>query len=297
MRVRGISGEKNGGSGMRMKEESGRGQSSFYALKCRLHVSSPGEGARISRQCISERTENVGGVGKKTAVEVYEPEKPLKILERGRRGIIADSFDMRGQGGDSRGRDGVTEKRESRLGKNTFGQVDQKTVGFENVKNGGEMGKVRGKIGTGHQNVVEIDKHKGKTTEEMIHEPLESLSSIAEAKRHFGEFKKTERSDNGSFGNIGGGDRNLVITLHQVQFGENRGAMETGGEVMEIGKRIAVRNGLKVKAAVVAARPPGAVRLGYEMERRSPRAAGATNDASRLKLGKVSLSLVQAVLI
>ena len=236
-------------------------------------------------------------MGKKTAVEVYEPEKPLKILERGRRGIIADSFDMRGQGGDSRGRDGVTEKRESRLGKNTFGQVDQKTVGLEDVKNGGEMGKVRGKIRTGYQNVVEIDKHKRKTTEEMIHEPLESLSSIAEAKRHFGEFKKTERGDDGSFGNIGGGDRNLVITLHQVQFGENCGAMETGGQVVEVGERIAVGDGLEVKAAVVAARPPGAIGLGHKMERRSPRAAGATNDASRLKLGKVSLSLVQAVLI
>ena len=297
MRVRGISGEKNGGSGMRMKEESGRGQGSFYTLKCRLHVSSPGEGARIARQGIGERTENVGGVGEKTAVEVYEPEEPLKILERGRRGIIADSLDMRGQGGDARGRDGVAKKRESGLGENTFGQVDQKTIGFENVKNGGEMGKVRGKIGTGHQNVVEIDKHKRKTTEEMIHEPLESLSSIAEAKRHFGEFKKTERGDNGSFGNIGGGDRNLVITLHQVQFGENCGAMETGGQVVEVGERIAVGDGLEVKAAVVAARPPGAIGLGHKMERRSPRAAGATNDASRLKLGKVSLSLVQAVLI
>ena len=89
----------------------------------------------------------------------------------------------------------MTEKRESGLGKNAFGQVDQKTICLENVKNGGEMGKVRGKIGTGHQNVVEIDKHKRKTTEEMVHEPLESLSSIAEAKRHFGEFKKTERGD------------------------------------------------------------------------------------------------------
>ena len=66
---------------------------------------------------------------------------------------------------------------------------------------------------------------------------------------------------------------------------------------MKIGKRIAVGDGLEVKVAVVAARPPGAVRLGNEMERGSPRAAGATNDASRLKLGKVSLSLVQAVLI
>ena len=101
MRVRGISGEKNGGSGMRMKEESGRGQGSFDTLKCPLHVRSPGERARIPRQCIGERTENVGGVGEKTAVEVYQPEEPLKILERGRRGIIADSLDMRGQWGDA----------------------------------------------------------------------------------------------------------------------------------------------------------------------------------------------------
>ena len=96
MRVRGISGEKNGGSGMRMKEESGRGQGSLDTLKCPLHVRSPGERARIPRQGIGERTENVGGVGEKTAVEVYEPEESLKLFERGRRGIIADSLDMRG---------------------------------------------------------------------------------------------------------------------------------------------------------------------------------------------------------
>ena len=108
----------------------------------------------------------------------------------------------------------MAKKGESGLGKNTFGQVDQKTVGLENVQNGGEMGKVRGEVGAGHQNVVQVDKHKGKTTEEIIHEPLESLGSIAEAERHFGEFKKTERSDNGSLGDIGGGDRNLVVTFH-----------------------------------------------------------------------------------
>ena len=86
MRVRGISGEKNGGSGMRMKEESGRGQGSFDALNSPLHVRSPGERARISRQSVGERTENVGGEGKKPVVEIYQTEEPLKILERGMKG-------------------------------------------------------------------------------------------------------------------------------------------------------------------------------------------------------------------
>ena len=49
---------------------------------------------------------------------------------------------------------------------------------------------------------------------------------------------------------------------------------------MEVGERIAVWDCLEVEAAVVAARPPGAIRLGHEMERRSPRAAGVVNDAS-----------------
>ena len=70
-----------------------------------------------------------------------------------------------------------------------------------------------------------------------------------------------------------------------------------GRQVMEVEKRIAVGDGLEVKAVVVAARPPGAIGLGHKMERRSPRAAGATNDASGLKLGEVRLSLMQAVLV
>ena len=89
MRVRGIRGEKNEGSGMRMKEESGRGQGTFDVLKCRRHVRSRGERARIPRQGVGKRMENVSGVEKKTGVEVYQTEEPLKILERDR-GTVED---------------------------------------------------------------------------------------------------------------------------------------------------------------------------------------------------------------
>ena len=41
--------------------------------------------------------------------------------------------------------------------------------------------------------------------------------------------------------NIRGGDRNLIITFHQIQFGKNRGAMETSRHIMKIGERITVR--------------------------------------------------------
>ena len=45
----------------------------------------------------------------------------------------------------------MAKKGESGLGKNTFGHVDQKAIGLENVQNGGEMGKVRGEIWAGHR--------------------------------------------------------------------------------------------------------------------------------------------------
>ena len=56
--------------------------------------------------------------------------------------------------------------------------------------------------------------------------------------------------------------------------------METGRQVVKVGERIMVRDSLEVKATVVAARLPGAIGLGNEMESRSPRAAGAVNDSS-----------------
>ena len=66
---------------------------------------------------------------------------------------------------------------------------------------------------------------------------------------------------------------------------------------MKIGERIAVRHCLEIKAAVVAAGPPRAIRLGDKMERRSPWARGAANNAGCLEFGEVSLSLVETVLI
>ena len=92
---------------------------------------------------------------------------------------------------------------------------------------------------------------------------MKHLGSVAETEWHLGELEKTERSDNGGFKDIRGSDRNLVITLHLVQFGENCGAMETGRQVVE---GIAVRDGLEVKAVVVAARPPEAIGLGHKLE-------------------------------
>ena len=142
------------------------------------------------------------------------------------------------------------------MGKNTPGVIYQKAISLENVENHGQVIEVSGEIQTGHQNVIQIDENKRKTTEEMVHEPLKCLSSVAETERHLGELKEAERGDNGCLGDIGCGNRNLIVTFDQIEFEENSSTMETGREVMKIRERIAVRDSLKIEIAVVTARPP-----------------------------------------
>ena len=69
--------------------------------------------------------------------------------------------------------------------------------------------------------------------------------------------------------------------------------MEPGCQILEIRKRIAIRSSGQIEAAVIAARPPRAVRLGDKMKRRRPRAIGAAYNTSRLQLSKFRLGLLE----
>ena len=60
-------------------------------------------------------------------------------------------------------------------------------------------------------------------------------------------------------------ERNLVITFNKIQFGENSGIMEIGGEIMEIRRWVAVRNGGHVEQAVITAWTPRTIRFGYHV--------------------------------
>ena len=58
----------------------------------------------------------------------------------------------------------------------------------------------------------------------------------------------------------------MMISLHQVQLREDSSAMEAGGQVLEVRKRITIGSSGKIKMAVVAASPPGTVRLEDKMK-------------------------------
>ena len=136
--------------------------------------------------------------------------------------------------------------------------------------------------GAGNEDVIKIYKGKGKILENVIHEALESLGSIAETIRHEEVFIKAKRSDDSCFRNVRRSNWYLMIGLHQIQFGENSSAMEAGCEILEVRKRIAVGSSGKIEAAIITAGPPGTVRFRDKVEGRGPGAVRTANDASRL---------------
>ena len=59
-----------------------------------------------------------------------------------------------------------------------------------------------------------------------MHESLECLCSIPEAERHSHKLKQAEWGCDRGLGYIVGGDRDLVVRSHEVQFGEDGGTLQ-----------------------------------------------------------------------
>ncbi len=72
--------------------------------------------------------------------------------------------------------------------------------------------------------------------EKRIHESLKSLGSIFEIKRHKTEFKEAKGSDYSRFRNVGRVHWNPIISVFQVQFGENSGTMKVSRKILRLGK-------------------------------------------------------------
>lgn len=75
--------------------------------------------------------------------------------------------------------------------------------------------------GAGNENVVNVGVGRWNSTEDLIHETLKCLGSIAESKWHFDEFKKSKWDGYSSLGNVGRGHWDLVVGPDQVQLGKD----------------------------------------------------------------------------
>jgi hypothetical protein len=63
-----------------------------------------------------------------------------------------------------------------------------------------------------------------------------------------------------------GVDGNLVICTHDFDLGKDGTTRKVMGIILNVWKRIPVRDGSGVQGTVVSTRPPNAVLLGYEVE-------------------------------
>jgi hypothetical protein len=102
---------------------------------------------------------------------------------------------------------------------------------------------------------------------------------VPQAKRHAHKFKQTKRRNNSHLGDVGGGNWDLEIALPQVQFAKHRAAVEMSHQIGHVGQRVFVLHRLEVKAAVIAAGPLGSVFFPHHVQRATPLAAGAANNA------------------
>ena len=85
------------------------------------------------------------------------------------------------------------------------------------------------------ENIIQVNKTKGKVTKYIIHHSLERLSCAPKAKREKQELEQAKRSNNSSLDNILISHRNLIVPLLQVQLGEPLGAGNSGGEIRDWG--------------------------------------------------------------
>ena len=76
----------------------------------------------------------------------------------------------------------------------------------------------------GDQHVIEVHEGVLEASQDLIHHPLECLACISQTKGHPEKFEEAKRSDDHSFWDILFCHWYLVITLPQIQLGED-GAM------------------------------------------------------------------------
>ena len=157
-------------------------------------------------------------MGNKTAVEIDKAKETLKVFDKSRLRIVENGLYMRGEGADAFSSDMMAQEVNGGLSKGTFFGVDKDAIGSKNGKELAQVVEVLGKGGTGNEDVVQIDKDKRKVMENVVHQPLKSLSSITEAIGHVGVFKEAKRSNHRRFWDVRRMNRNLVVSFYQIKF-------------------------------------------------------------------------------
>jgi hypothetical protein len=129
---------------------------------------------------------------------------------------------------------------------------------------------------TKDKDVVYICKTEIQVFENLVHETLEHLGGVSQAKGHIGKFEKAERGGDGCLLDVIRVDRNLVVRPYKVNFGEDGAARKVVRVVLYVRDWIPVRDGASVESSVISTGSPTAVLLGHQTEGRQPWALGTS---------------------
>ena len=103
--------------------------------------------------------------------------------------------------------------------------------------------------------------------EQMIHHGLEDSETVSHAIEHNCGFKDTAVSGKGSFPAVLFEDLKVVVTVVEVQLGEELGTLETVDEVRDKRKRVSIADCLGIDVVVVLDYTFGAIFLGDKEDR------------------------------
>jgi hypothetical protein len=143
----------------------------------------------LSRTSISEGKKHMGNGGKEAPVKIDHAKEALESGQIGRRRKGKNRLDFGGERRKTRGSDMVTEAIHFWDSKCAFGRIDAEAIGGQHIKNLPKMEEMLFPGRTENEEVVKVDKKEGEGTEKGIHETLERLGGIFEAKWHEVKFK------------------------------------------------------------------------------------------------------------
>ena len=181
-----------------MGERNGSGESRLNGDEGGLHGGLSDQGLGVAFERLCERPESAGGGGQETAVKIHHAENAPQLCWSGGCRDLLDGVNMCSQGGNSTRRHDVAQEGNLRLQEGAFVQVEDQAIGLKNAEDVAQHGQVVGHSGGGDQVVVKVDKNLGEIGEKPVHEPLECLGGILQAKGHEFVLKESKRGDDGS---------------------------------------------------------------------------------------------------
>ena len=95
----------------------------------------------------------------------------------------------------------------------------------ETFANSSLIGKVLFGRGAGDEYIVDVCVCYRNSTEDLVHEALERLSGVPETEEHLHELEQSEWSCDGGLGYVCRVHWDVVVRMHEIQFGEDCGTL------------------------------------------------------------------------